>query len=661
MRRTSVTRKALLVVGVLLASTLPVSPAWAAEQIRFLNPSGYTTPVVISDKLDVDSTVHLVAWVQDVPDNPLVEFEIQAATGNPVTVDGTRVSNDTWEADLSVASLTDGQYTLRARLYAGFTGPGTGTEVATTERSVTLNRSDIPPPAAADTVEITSPVNGGALPYFTPKSRPTNTLLRVITSEGTQQVRAFYTTSAPGTEPSWNFCGFGRVTDELATVRCTLAAGTSGAQVTAVAAVANSTPPPAEPSAVGDATGDAHRVVPVAQVPTSVEITPASVTADLSKCQAMAATVRDQAGRFIAGVNVDVHTTGPDDQIRYGTIGNNVTSPFQAPDTGHVSTRAARNCADGENQNTQGDHNIPGADDPQHIESTTGANPNQGTNNDGKFTFALYSDTAGTSDVVAYADVNDDDALGATEASGGGQIGWGGPPAPATPAVVLEPRSTTATAGSCERFVLGARQGGTALVNVNVDVHISGPSAGVSFCLPSGGSSTRAPDQGSHIGNADSETTKHIEGETDASGNLVFGVTSPDVGSTQVVAWLDSSDNDIQESGEPSQTGAIEWTVASSRSISIQTNKGTVATGRFVTITGRIDGSEACTGQQLVRLKAKRPSAARFVTVKSTSTDDQGDYLFRIRVKRTKKYRTLAPSSGVCNRAISRTITVRAV
>ena len=654
MRRAALRSKALVIVGVLVASVLSATPALAAPQIRFLNPSNYTTPITISDKEDGDSTVHLVAWVKEVPANPLVEFEIQATAGNPITIDAFRASDDTWEADLSVASLTDGSYTLRARLYANVVGPGTGQEIAVTEQTVSLNRSSLPPPPAADTVELTSPTNGGQLPYFAPKGKATNALLRAITSEDVPQVRAFYTVSAPGNDPTWVSCGSAAVTDRLATVRCTLEDGVNGAQVTAVAVVANTTPTPATPSPFADATGDAHRVMPTAQIPTSIEVTPPTVTAEKSACQTLVATLRDQVGRVIAGANVDVHATGPDDQIRFGSI-SNTTSAFQAPDSGHVSQRAARNCANGENSGFQGDHNIPGADDPQHIESTAG------TSNAGQFTFALYSDTGVTTEVVAWADVNDDDASQATETSGGARVGWGAPPEPATPTLTLEPRSASSSSGTCERFVAAARQGGSPLAGRNVDVHITGPGAGVTFCTPEGGSSTRAPDQGSHVGDSDGGTTKHAEGETDASGNLVFGVVSLDAGTTQLTVWLDTSDNDVLESGEPSQAGTIEWVISGDRTIGIDSNRRKVRKGRFVKIFGSIDGAPACEAQQTVKLKSKRLRGGRFATIRSKSTDSEGDYSFRVRVRKSKKYRTVAPTSGACRRAASRTITVRAI
>ena len=656
-------KRAVVAVAALVAALLPALPADAAPKIEFLNPSGYTTPVVISDKTDEDNTVHLVAWVREVPVNPLVEFEFTSATGIPnLTIDGRRAGNDTWEGTLNLSGINDGQYILRARVYANFTGPGTGTEVAATEQNVTVDSSGLPPPAA-DTIEITYPANAASLGFYKPPGKPANFLIDGIASEGTQQARAFYTTSDPGSVPGWTSCGHGRVgAERRVRVRCTLDEGVSGSQVTAVALVANETPPPATPSAVGDATGDAHRVSPYAQIPQSVELTPTAVPAEVSSCQVFVATALDQAGRPIAAANVDVHAVGPDDQIQFGVIERTsspqatvFTSPFKAPDKGHPSSRVAWNCGTREPaQERQGDHNIPGANDPQHIEST------DGTNNEGSFTFVLRSAATGGTQVEAWIDDDDDDAIQAREASGGARIGWGQPPPPPARSILLEPSSSTATTGSCQRIVLAAKEGGNPLISANVDIHVSGPDESVAFCTPTDASAGREPDQGSHVAGADDAQTRHLEGETDSAGRFVFGVTAAAEGRTTVTVWVDTFDDDVLTSDEPSRLGEVAWTVSGDRDISINASRTRVRRGRPVRIFGTVSGtSAACEEQQLVRLQARRMSGGRFRTIDSSTTESDGDYSFTVIVRKSKRYRTVAPDVGACEKARSRTVTVR--
>ncbi|HEY7876149.1 MAG TPA: hypothetical protein VIG64_13625, partial [Actinomycetota bacterium] len=250
----------------LVAALLPAPAAQAQVAIEFLNPSDYTTALQLSDVGDNDAAVHLVAWVKSVPSNPLVEFELQSTGQNPQTINANRVgSTDTWEAFFPIPDgNTDGPYVLRARLYSA------GTEVANDEKAVTINQSNVPPPPAAQTVEITHPANGSPFGFFTPKGKETNGVIAVKASEGTEQVRAFYTQSDPGTDPDWRVCGFASVnTTGVARIRCTLASGHAPSSISAVAAVANRTPPAqgTEPNQGLDDSGDAHRITPYVQAP----------------------------------------------------------------------------------------------------------------------------------------------------------------------------------------------------------------------------------------------------------------------------------------------------------------------------------------------------------------------------------------------------------
>lgn len=654
MGRISMRRVALAIA--LVGALLPLGVARAADaQINFLNPSGYSPTITISDKADKDQAIHLVAWVSSVPASPIVEFEMQPTVGVAITLDATRVGNDTWETFASVTNMADGTYTLRAILYSNLS------ESDSAEQQVTLNRTDVPPPPA-ETVEMSHPTNGGSLGFFTPAGKRTTTMIDTVASEGAEQVRALYTTSAPGTVPTWVACGAkSSLTEKTPSVRCTLATGVSGSQVTAVAVVANNTPPPSEPNPVADDSGDAHRIIPYVQKPTDVDVAPETGRSDVAKCILLSATFTDQFLQPIAGANVDVHAVGPSDQVRFGTIARAtsptapvLTSAFQAPDKGHVAQQDGIDCG-GRNDpaGRQGDHNVPGGNDPQHIESTTG------TDDDGKFIFALYSDSNGGTNVTVYMDEDDDDVLDASEASGGARIGWGQDAPEPTTELFFDPRTSAATSGECVRVVLVAKRGGNALLNTNVDVHASGPDASVTFCTPADASVSRPPDQ-AHTGNADDADTRHVEGETNNLGQFIFGVTATSSGTTELVGWIDSPDDDLQSTGETTATGLIQWDISGQRTISIASNKSAVRSGRRVQITGAIDGAPACETTQVVNLQRKRVSGGRFKTFMTTTTDAEGGYLFSVQVKASKKYRVLAPAADPCVAAQSRSITVRA-
>ena len=662
-----------LILGaiVLMAALLPVSPTQAAPTVKLLNPSSYSGPSLrISAKQDANgnTSYHLVAWVGEVPANPLVEFEVAATPGLPgsggneptlATVTGTKVGTDTFEGELSTSTIPDGQYFLRAILYSGFLGPGTGTEVARDEKPVMIQSTQA---AATNTVELSYPANAGALGFWRSGATAGAAVLAGFASAGTNQVRALYSTSAPGSEPEWTQCGSsGALNDNAFRVRCTLAETVSPTSVRAVAVVANRTPPPAGAQQSGDETGDAHRVLPYLQNPSQVTFDPPSSTTDPNKCTPIVAMIRDQSGVPVAGLNVDVHAQGPDDQLRFATQqvnGINQHSPFQAPDAAHSGTEATTQCIRTDPEGRQGDHNVPGGADQKHIEST----PTGGTNNSGQFKFFLHSATSGGTQITVWGDENDDDNVNAaSEASGTAQLGWGQAPPPAATVLTLDPSSATGNVGECERFTATATQNGAAQANRNVDIHITGPS-GVSFCNP-GDSGTTAPDAGGHTaGDTDpgTENTHHAEGTTSSSGQLVFGVSSSEKGDTAVNVWLDDNNSDTQDGSESATAGTIEWLQEGGRSISLQSSKKSVRRGGRVTFSGRISGSDACTDSQGVKIQSRKPSGGRFRTVANAVTDDDSAYAVRVKVSKTRKFRALAPRNGSCGKAISNMVTVRA-
>lgn len=653
-------KRTMLLLVAVLASLLPMPSALAAPEINFVNPSGYlVTPYEISDAEDADQLFHLVAWSRDVPANALVEFEIEPTGDNPATFVAERVGSDTWEALVPIPNdFVDGStYTLRARLYAGV--PGNADEVDNDETTVEINQSSVPPPSG-EAVEMTYPDNGGPLGIFTPKGKRSVTVFDFAASDATEQVRAFYTMSDPGTEPAWEpSCGSAAPDgDGFGKVRCTLGEGHNPLDVTAVAVVSNraAPAPPAPPNPALDTSGDAHRVVAYLQQPRTVEVSGAAGNITLATCHTLTANVTDQNDRVVPLANVDVHADGPEDELHFGTRTSGPvpqqTDAFQAPDLGHVSRENARDCGNNSNVNQQGDHNSPGRDDLKHIESTTG------TSDTGDFRFALRSANAGGTFVTVWADVDDDDLPDLSEATGGAQLGWGGPQPEPTQEVFLSPSSANGTNGSCVELEILARRGGAPFNAANVDIHIQGPDTLVEFCAVEGGGTTRFPESGGHSGDAHEDGTHHAEGETDSGGRFLFGVRSASSGTTQVQVWIDRTDDDTL-SGEPTKSSTITWQPAGERSISISSNKSRVAKGRRVRLSGAIQGDIACSGGQTVQIQAKPLRGGQFGTVRTLTTEPDGSYTTRLRMRKARKFRAVAPAADPCAAATSNTITVR--
>jgi Ca2+-binding RTX toxin-like protein len=135
----------------------------------------------------------------------------------------------------------------------------------------------------------------------------------------------------------------------------------------------------------------------------------------------------------------------------------------------------------------------------------------------------------------------------------------------ADPIISLEPAEAQEQIGFCQRFELKvADTSGQALGGENVDIHVSGPED-IVFCDPEGASTRRAPGDGGHVTGDDpnegthEDGTKHIEAETGRGGRVIFGLNSRNAGDTQISAWIDRTENDVPDSGEPLDTSVMHW------------------------------------------------------------------------------------------------------
>ena len=439
MRIQSIQRNVVVVVIVALCTlmgTLAATPrAKAGEDapranIEFLNPTSGSS-LKISDKSAKDDTFPLSAWVSDADAVKLVEFEISSVSplARAITIGAAvPVAPDTYEFQWSVPStLTDGRYSLRAIAY-GRSGAGF-VEIDRDEETVVLL-------SAAETVDITTPIRNGELGMYAPNGRPAGAIVDTVQSSATGFVRMFYTVSPPGAEPVWKPCGFEPTKKAADGASCVLAATDRPAAVTAISAIANSTPymdaqgrdtGKEQPDPSADQTADAARVSTYLQFPNTVTMSLATqkLTANgqgaFPCSEAIKAIVTDQRGARIFGANVDMHASGPTNGVYFEVV--SLVSENAAPDKTHGGTENGYNCTGAPTDSTekQGVHRVPGGLSIKHVESLLTA----GTDSSGAFSFRLFSDSPGTTQVTAWVDVQDDDQFCLGEPSGAATIGWG--------------------------------------------------------------------------------------------------------------------------------------------------------------------------------------------------------------------------------------------
>ncbi|MFP5352577.1 MAG: calcium-binding protein [Actinomycetota bacterium] len=442
---------------------------------------------------------------------------------------------------------------------------------------------------------------------------------------GVQRVYVFYSTAGPGDAPAFTACGNvnpggarpdGSVPWSLS---CTLGGKTAPSEVTAIAAVAAEVDQAARTGLLTQESADVHLTDGYVQDVSRMTLDLYGVRSGESAaypsgerrqaaqgCLIFEVLVKDHLGRPVQGANVDVHMQGPNDQAGFGADGLNSSSSEDSakknPDKGEHATEPSRYCYDDIDTpsddrgsdafaETIGEHNVPGGADIKHIESVAGTGLDSTANaqtayryGPGVFRFSIFSFNPGFTDLTAWIDdaplaneadtrEADDDLLGTGEISDTVRAQWLSAPM----SISIAPRADSAPVGECNRFTVRARAGNAVVPNFNVDIHASGPNNDLDFCDPTDATTRRAPDspsgsaahraedegEASHPSSSpDQPEVQHTEGETDADGNFVFGITSTATGSTQITAWGDGEpgrDNDVQGSSEPSGTASKRW------------------------------------------------------------------------------------------------------
>lgn len=116
---------------------------------------------------------------------------------------------------------------------------------------------------------------------------------------------------------------------------------------------------------------------------------------------------------------------------------------------------------------------------------------------------------------------------------------------------------------------------------------------------------------------------------------------------------------------EPSPTPSPEPSATPSpvpaetaREVSLSAAKGAVSKGKSVRLSGTVSGAGCTDGAEIV-LEARRPSEEGFSTVKTITTESEGSFGVRVRMRRTLIFRAVATASDGCAGAISPEVKVR--
>lgn len=569
----------------------------AAPVVRILNPGRGTAPAKVSDKFDgTDSRYHITAVAVGVPNEAVLEAFVvrglQAQTinlGTMCPVEGTR---DTFEGFWDIPdSFAEGTMDLGVQV---FDRAGDGAQVIATDR-VPVDVSHLPGGAAAsEDVRLLWPVNDGPLGFFRNKAGEWKMSVQAILP-GTAAPAIRYSTTPVGGEPAFRACGTApssahdnKTPNRTFDLTCRLAAGDRPSAVTAVAAIAQG----------GSGSSDAHRVHPFLQRSSDMTVrldgvfkggaNPLSPPLNYpssrrrgagEECLVFRATVRDQFGRPVPGANVDVELRGPGETASFGEPVSG--SAAAAPNSGAAMTEPAVQCSSGAPNATLSQARVTVADGPDAklIESV------DGTNDQGQWSFQIYSPEHGFTEVRAWVDDEplvsetaesspDDDQIGSGEAVGSSEGQWLEGPL----LLDINPRDDTAQVDACRIYRVQAFAGETPVSGFNIDLHIRMPDPELKLC---GGGDEVLTEADSnhptgHVHPPDENTTPpgdrrcpvgssspchHLEGTTDENGELVFGLSSGESGPSTLIAWADGEpgeDTDLQSS-KPSLTFPVRW------------------------------------------------------------------------------------------------------
>lgn len=581
------------------------APAAGEVGVTLLNPStGYDSSPKVSNRFDgVDTAYTIVARTTGDAQSLVVEASIapqndDGTWGNEVLVgelERVAPGSDLWEFDWDIpASIEETISLLTVRAYVETPSGFVETGADSVEVDVYYSDPSMPPLGAYETVDIAWPAQNGVLGFYKPRVGAWRTMVDGTTSPGANFAQVYVSTSRPGDPVSFTPCGSAPTVVNAAgtsasfAARCSLDASTPPSAVTAVAAQAEYRETASSTRFMQAADVRSVRSYDVSPEDMQVAITPVArrVLAPARTCQSFTVTITDEHDRLIMGANVDIHATGPADELILAGTGlvvpeghsREMTSPCPSP----LPVEPPAPLPIPTNPRPQGDHNVPGGIDSKHMETNLGTGLDTLSQLPGQTAFTVASELPGFTQLTAWVDDEeiareadqrpiDNDRPDEGEPFARAKVQW----LVATPTLSFDPLGGTAPATSCFPYVVKARSGTDPVPDVNVDVHATGPDPELDFCDPEGASPRQAPLSGAGANSHEAEETseshhfsttgppaQHTEGTTDPAGNFVVGLTSPVTGDTSVVAWIDGepgADDDVQGSGEPLTSGTISW------------------------------------------------------------------------------------------------------
>ena len=587
------TRSLRALVASLLIGLVPgIVPTAAARetktpQVHFLNPSpaydpgsdptGSSATPAISDRSDgVDGLYRLVAWGADGPTGARVvaALNVGGEESSIGEMERSKELGDTWELLWDIPDeLPAGPATLIVKLLHPNGPVITRDEVNVRLRHQPSGSAVTTNPGPDQGVGITWPKLGGTLGFYRKSGGAWTTILDGVTSEGTQQLRAFYSVSSPGAAPEYVFCATldtqPQVEPYSFQLGCELQGETTPKQVTAVGFVAEGTyEDGGQTQGVGltQESADVVRARGVAQLPRDMTISVDPIgRALVNQCAGLLVSVTDGLGRPVQGANVDVHLKGPEGS---GFATGTQTSGSKAPDRGKHEVAPTTNCT-GNAAGEQGVHPAPEGERPTfHRESTDGSGLS-GPDGiaPGVWRFDAYSTAAGFADVTVWLDEpgspggTDDDKPAENEVAVSSRLQW----LPEAPSIAIDSQArSAATEEGCIPFLARVSAGGAPMPLANVDLDATGPDEGVTFCSPEGADDvwrvdhpqegTGAPEGGPPV--------RSVEGDADERGTLLFGLTSSTGGETSITVWVDGesgTDDNVKGPTEPHATRTFSW------------------------------------------------------------------------------------------------------
>jgi hypothetical protein len=112
------------------------------------------------------------------------------------------------------------------------------------------------------------------------------------------------------------------------------------------------------------------------------------------------------------------------------------------------------------------------------------------------------------------------------------------------------------------------------------------------------------------------------------------------------------------ESPSPTTSPSPDPTTPAEGSMSIAASRAKIRKGRKVRLSGSIESTEVCTAGREVMVQSRRPG--RNLRTKTVVTSDaQGDWSVRVRQKKTKEWRAVAPATEACQEITSNIVKVK--